>query len=120
MATAPTLGGTTLPYPSGYRERVGYRGAFSEMADGTVAVDLVNVNAKREFTVTWRAITAANKTTIETAFATVKNASATFLAPTNTSYTVTRHPDQAEIEFEAIKQNSTTLRFNVEMRLREA
>lgn len=120
MATTPTLGGTSLPSPSGYNERVGYRGAPSEMADGTLAWDLVNTNAKREFTVIWRAITAANKTTIETAFATVKSASATFLSPTNVSYTVTRHPEQAEIEFEAVKQNSTTLRFNVEMRLREA
>lgn len=120
MATAPTLGGTTLPYPSGYRERVGYRGGFTELADGTVAVDLVNVNAKREFTVTWRGLTSAQKTTVETAFATVKSASATFLSPTNVSYTVTRSPDQAEIEWEAIKQNSTTLRWNVTMQLREA
>ena len=120
MATAPTLGGTTLPDPSGYRERVGYRGAPSEMADGTLAWDLVNVNAKREFTITWKALTAANKTTLETAFATVKSASATFLAPTNVSYTVTRHPEQGDIEFEAIKQNSTTLRYNVTLQLREA
>lgn len=120
MATAPTLGGTTLPYPSGYRERVGYRGAFSEMADGTVAVDLVNTNAKREFTVVFKGLSGTDKGTVETAFATVKSASATFLSPTNVSYTVTRHPDQPEIEWEALKVNSTTLRFNVELRLREA
>ena len=120
MATAPTLGGTTLPSPSGYRERVGYRGGFTEMADGTLAVDLVNTNAKREFTVTWKGLNDTQKGAVETAFATVKSASATFLSPTNVSYTVTRSPDQSEIEWEALKQNSTTLRWNTTMTLREA
>lgn len=120
MATQPTLGGVGLPYPSSYSERVSYRGGSSEMADGTVAFDLVSTSQKREFTLGWKGLTDAQRGAVLGGYAAVQSASATFLSPANTSYTVTRHPEQGELEFEAVKQNSTTLRWSVTMRLREA
>ena len=123
MATTPTLGGTTLPDPSTYNETVSNRGAYREMADGTVVTDLVTASVKRTFRMTWSAITNAQKATILTAWATIDDSSATFRPPTydvlSTDYTVTRDPSQTALTLEAIGTPSA-LRWNVEMALREA
>lgn len=118
MATQPVLGTTNLPHPSTFRERVSYRGAFSEMADGSVAADLVNANAKRTFVIGWKMLNDTDKGTVATAFAAVKSSTATFTSPTGTSYTVTRDPQQSDIEFEAT-HTPGGFRWAVTMTLRE-
>jgi hypothetical protein len=42
------------------------------LADGSLQTDLVVDTAKRTFTLTWKNITSAQKTTIETAFHAVR------------------------------------------------
>ena len=122
MATTPTLGGTTMPDPSEYRERASNRGAYREMADGTVVTDLVNANAKRTFELSWQALTNAQKATLLTAWATIDDSSATFRPPTydvlSTDYTVTRDPANPVLELEAVGTPSA-LRWNARMVLRQ-
>lgn len=101
--TTPVLGGVTLPEPSEYRAKVGYRGAGRVMADGSVAYDLISTTAKSEWTLTWPALTTAQRATVASAFDTVKNSSAAFTSLEGTSTNVTRLPEQDTIEFEAVQ-----------------
>jgi hypothetical protein len=101
MATL-TLNSNNLPDPQVYKTSTFYRGAATVMADGTIRRDLVDSSAKRRFTLQWVAVTDANKTTLETAFADLDNGSQTFTDHGSTSYTVTRADDQDELEFEHV------------------
>ena len=122
MATTPTLGGTTLPDPATYNETVYNRGAYREMANGSVVTDLVVSPAKRNFRMTWRTISNTDKATRLTAWATIDDSSATFRPPTyaqlSTDYTVTRDPAQPELSIEAVP-TPNALRWNIEMALRQ-
>lgn len=122
MATTPTLAGTNLPQPvadGGYKVKDTYRGYASTMADGSVNFDLVNASVKRTFTLRWNALTATERTNIETAFDSIKNSSATFVSPTGNSHTVTRDPGNDSIEFEAYVVAGGALRYRAELTLRE-
>ena len=68
------------------------------MADGTLVTDLVNANAKRVFTLSWTALTDAQRATLETAYAAIKDTSATYVDISGTSYTVTLDEAQNELE----------------------
>lgn len=119
--TTPTLGGTTLPQVAradGYTERLELRGADVIMASGALATDLVAANAKRRFELRWKAMTEAQVTTIETAWATVKTASVTFVSPRGATYTVTRDMDAKEIDLKWYGAG-TSIRADVTMKLRE-
>lgn len=118
MATL-ALGGQTLPDPSEYEENEGYRGAGRLMADGSVAFDLVTTTAKHEYKITWGTLTAAQKTTVKAAFATVKNSSAAFTTIEGASVTVTRLPDEDDLTFAAVPVAGGALRWKTTMRLRE-
>lgn len=120
MATQPVLGGTTLPWPDndGYQENTGYRGAGRIMADGSVVFDVVNTSLKRRFTLTWSTLTASEKATVETAFATVRDSSASFTAPTGTVYTVTRDDQTGDLDMPAKAVNGVFL-FQCTLVLRE-
>lgn len=117
MATL-VLGGVTLPDPSEYEEEESFRGAGRLMADGSVAYDLLSTTAKHQYTVTWGTLTAAQKTTVKSAFATVKNASAAFTTIEGTSVTVTRTPDQDTVSFAAVPV-AGGVRWRASMKLRE-
>lgn len=119
MATQPVLGGTTMAHPSTYEESYGYRGAAVEMANGSIAWDLVTTTAKRVFTLGWKNISTTARNTIHTAFDTVKTATQTFTAPTGSSYTVTRAPGQDELEWSAVADGQGNLRWSTTMQLRE-
>ena len=90
MATQPVLGGTTLPYPAieGLDETIEYRGGNAVMADGSQVTDLVDANAHRTFVLSWRGLTSAQKDTVETALATVKNTTQSYTHIDGDSYTV--------------------------------
>ncbi|MGB5050738.1 MAG: hypothetical protein WBO46_17475 [Caldilineaceae bacterium] len=119
MATQPTLGGQTLAHPSDYRESVEYRGGRRVMADGTQVTDLVNSSAKRLFHVEWNALTAAERTTLETAYAAVKDTTGSFKTPDNNTYTVTIDGDAA-LEFNYILLPSGSFRYATALKLRES
>lgn len=116
--TTPILGGVTLPEPSEYRAKVGYRGAGRVMADGSVAYDLYSTSAKTEWTLTWPALTTAQRATVASAYDTIKNSSAAFTSLEGTVTTVTRLPEQDTLEFEAI-QTRNGPRWRCTMVLRE-
>lgn len=118
MATQPVLGGTTLPHPSQFRRRRTYRGGRREMADGSLAVDLVSTTAKHTFDLEWPGLTSAELSTVQTAVAAIKDTAGAFLSPENVSYTV--HLDDAapELDIEMFRAGSSD-RFRVSLRLRE-
>jgi len=122
--TQPVLATNNLAHPKspdGYSETLLYRGASLEMADGTVVWDLVNTDAKHEFTLKWEGLTSAERATIETAFAAIKSSysASNFTAPTGSSYTVTRHPSQDTLEWQATIIAGNTLRWSTTLKLRE-
>ncbi|KKN74771.1 hypothetical protein LCGC14_0386640 [marine sediment metagenome] len=122
--TTPVLEAQTLAEPhwqDGYIEEILYRGASVEMADGSVKYDLVSATAKHEFTLKFIGITSGEKSTLETAFAAIKTGynNNNFTSPTNTQYTVTRHPSQRTLKWESIIIAGNTLRWSTTLRLRE-
>lgn len=102
----------------GYTERSELRGADVVMASGAMATDLVTANAKRRFELRWKAMTEAQVTTIETAWATVKTASASFTSPRGSTYTVTRDVNAKELDLKWYGAGSS-IRADVTMKLRE-
>lgn len=121
--TQPVLASQNLPFPSpdGYREQVEYRGGSSEMADGTIVYDLVNATAKHIFVFRWQNLTATQRGYVETAYASIKTSysSSNFVAPTGTTYTVTRDPGQRQLEWQAQITAAGNLVWSGELRLRE-
>jgi hypothetical protein len=116
----PTLEGTSLPPPSGYEESDSFRGASVVMSSGVVKFEIVQSSAKIDFTLTWDALTETQIGTIRTAWAAIKTTytSSNFLSLRNVSYTVTRHPDQKELKFPAVK-TARGIRFKGQIKLRE-
>ena len=118
-ATQPILAGTTLPHPQTFRERVGFRGTSTEMADGSQTTDLVESGIKKVFTLVWNLnVTASTKADIITAFTAIKDTSGSFTSPDSTVYTVTREGD-AEIDFEYELVGGGAFRFSGSLSLRE-
>lgn len=122
---APILAGTTLANPDangGYSESFLYRGADTEMADGSISTDLIYTTDKRMFTLHWSALTTVEKTALENAFAAAKFSSVgvAFTSPANIAYTVTRAKDFMEIVFESFLIAGGSLRWRAELRLRES
>ncbi len=118
--TTPVLAGTTLTVPSGYTQTVGYRGGRQLMADGTLVTDLVNTSAKRVFELTWNALTDAQKSSLETAHAAIKDTSGSYTDISGTSYTVTLDEGSGELKFEAKHVGTgAAVRWGVTLTLRQ-
>lgn len=99
----PVLAGNTLAQVSvnrGFSYSTGYRGATQDLADGSTQFDLVNDDAKRTFTLTWKNITSAQKTQIETALNAIRKTSGSFTAPDGQTATVIRDPAQKALTWE--------------------
>jgi len=123
MATAPVLGGNTLPHVTaadGYSETITYRGGMRRHADGSVIVNLVNASAKRKFRLSWPALTDAQKATMITAYASVDDSSASFTAPSGSTYTVTRDPDSPGLSLDSYMIGGGSLRWRATLYLEEA
>ena len=119
----PVLGSVTMPAiaaADGYSEVLAYRGGMRRKANGSVTTQLVDANVKRKFRLTWPALTDAQKTTVTSAFATVDDSSASFTAPTGTTYTVTRDPDSPGVSFDMYMIGGGTVRWRCTMYLETA
>ena len=90
--TTPVLGAITLPQCSEYQESFDYRGVTTEMADGSERIDLVSTTGKREFSLSWLNITAAQVAIVVSALEVIKTSylALNFTSPNGTTYTVTR------------------------------
>lgn len=117
-ATTPTLGGQALALPSEQSYSIEYRGGTLRMADGSIVHDLVDTTARYRFRLSWTLITAAQKSTILTAYAGIKNATATYVSIENTSHTVTR-PDGGEPDVMPIVTAGGDVKFNLSLELIE-
>jgi hypothetical protein len=119
--TTPALGGTTLPQvgsSDSYTETLQLRGSDVIMASGALKTDLVTTTAKRRFELRWKGLTEAQVSTVETAWATVKTATAAFTSPRGGSFTVT-HDDGAMELVQTWYKGGGVLRADITMRLRE-
>ena len=115
--TQPILGGASLPNPAEYKEQRAFRGAMTEMADGSVVFDVVDADTKKLYTLTWKTISNANKVLVEAVYDALKIASAAFTPPTGAAETNVTRTDK-EIEF-TVLNTAAGLRWNVSMELRE-
>ena len=120
--SVPTLAGQTIftnTYPNRYRQIAGYRGATSIMADGSMVTDLVSTSVKLRWEIGWDWLTAAQVTTLKTAFDSIKAASGTFVDVDGTSYAVTLDDNALELEIEMKKIAGNTQRFATSIKLRQ-
>lgn len=117
---APVLWGWTLASLSEFEDGVSYRGGTTTMANGSDVVDLVASNSpKRNFLLTWSAVTAAQKGDIRTAYnGTVVSGSASFTGPDSVTCTVTV-ADIAEGFTCKARRISSGLRWDITMKLKE-
>lgn len=123
MATTPVLAGYTLPQVAanrGYNYSVEYWGGMTQMADGSMAIDLVNDSAKRKFELTWKNITTAQKATVESAFNAIRKASASFTGPDGQTATVTRSAAQAVLKWDTELKGDGTILWSGSLTLVEA
>jgi hypothetical protein len=121
-ATTPVLGGTTMAQvknPGGFEMERVYRGGIAILADGTAVVDLVASAAKHVFRLSWENITNTEWLAILTAFATIDDGSATFVAPNGTSYTVMRDPGNPSVSGTMKTVAASAQRWDAQMTLRE-
>lgn len=113
--TQPVVGGVTLPHVAGCSLEREHRGSMVQMADGTVAFDVV-ASDKELWTLKWQAIDDTDKGTIESVYASLATASAAMTTPVGGSITVTR--TERTPKFEA-KNAAGGLRWDVELEFRE-
>ena len=123
MATQPVLQGSTLAWPKsegGYEEKYGQRAVSIETANANLVFQRVTTTGKREFALAWAAITAAQLTTIRTAYDALLSTGGTnnFTAPSGSTYTVTPMRDNPPLDYEFLNTPDGG-RYNVSMKLRE-
>lgn len=88
------------------------------MANGSIVHDLVDSTARHSFDLRWEFLTATEYGTIKTAYALVKDTTATFVSIENTSYTVTR-PDRGELDVTPVVVAGGEIEYHVGMQLIE-
>lgn len=111
-----------LPHPAardGYSVEPQYLGGVRRMANGAVAIDLVQPGAKRKVQLTWTLLTATEKTTVANAFAALKTDACEFRDPEGNVLNVTRDPDNAGLKFEAVVAAGGALRWRATLYLAE-
>jgi hypothetical protein len=118
VATVPTLGATTLPVPKEQSYTLTYRGGTLAMADGSIVHDLVDATARHLFRLRWELLTATELATVKTAYAGVKDATASYKSIENVTYTVTR-PDGGEMTVDPVVTAAGDVKFNVTIELIE-
>ena len=120
VAPPPTIPPYVLENICGYAETYRTREKWRTLADGAVWVDRLNTSSKRDFRLDFCNITTAQKDTIGSAFGKVitDNGTATYTSPANLTYTVTVHPQQPGLSWEAT-DSLGTLYWTGSMMLRE-
>lgn len=117
-ATTPTLGGVSLSAPESQTYERLFRGGTLTMADGSIVHDLVDTTVRYKFSLRWTLRTAAQKTTIQTQWDAIKNATATYTSIENTSHTVTQ-PEGASMRVTPRVTASGDIKFDIELDLIE-
>jgi hypothetical protein len=112
-----SIAGTALPDPAHIQEDYAFRGAATEMADGSLQFDLVQSGAKRVWALTWTTLTAAQKTDLESALAAIKETPGVYTDMESNSHTVTRHGNE-RIRVQH-RPTAHGVRYAVTVRLRE-
>lgn len=112
------LNSVTLPGLTDYKEQSAWRGAVSEMADGTVAFDLVASLPKRTFTLTWRTLTFADKQIIDALLLNLRSDPVEFIPPTPGAVAVEVTRTSAANDFIALA-TAAGLRWSLTLELRE-
>lgn len=98
QATTPSIGMTTLPMPKEQVYTRLYRGGTLEMADGSIVHDLVDATVRHRFRLRWEYLSSTEKGTIQTAWDSLKNATATYTSIENATHTVTQPEVGAGLE----------------------
>jgi hypothetical protein len=117
-AIAPKIGSTTLPVPKEQGYTRFYRGGTLSMADGSIVHDLVDNTARHRFKLRWEYRTDTELTTIQTAWDTLKNATAVYTSIRNTTHTVTQ-PENAELDITPMVVGGGQLAYHIAMELLE-
>jgi hypothetical protein len=116
----PVLAGYTLPYPTTYKKAVVIDGGSERAVNGAVKLSVVNADNRRRWTMAWELITPAEAATLESAWAALRTTSASFTDVLGNTFTVTREPDQDELELEYQPiRNFTDWAISTEMTLLE-
>lgn len=120
MATQPVLQGDTLPWPSAYEEKYGQRAVSFETANANLVFQRITTTAKREFTLTWTAISNADRGTILDAYDALLSTGGTdnFTSIHGDLFTVTPMPGNPPLEGEFLNTPGGG-KYNLSMRLRE-
>lgn len=96
----PTLAGVTLPYPTIYKTNWIVDGGAERAVNGAVKLSVVATRNRGRFTMRWELLRGADETNLLLAWDALRESSASFYDVRGHTYTVTRDPDQAELEFE--------------------
>lgn len=118
VATAPSLGGTTLAPPKEQNFNRLYRGGTLSMANGAIVHDLVDLTPRHAFKLRWEFISAAQFNTIVGAWDAIKNATATYVTVTGSSYVVTQ-PENAQLDITLVTIAGGQIAYHVAMDLVE-
>jgi hypothetical protein len=123
MATQPILQGYTLPYPEaddGYGETYGMRAVSLETANANLVFQRVTTTGKREFSLSWIAISNTELGTIRSAYDALLSTggSSNFTAVSGSTYTVTPMPNNPPL-VPKYREAPDGARWDVSMRLRE-
>ena len=112
----PILNSVTLPNPTDYREQRAFRGGMASMADGTVAFDVVNLAAKKLYTLGWKELTSEDKAIIESTYDAMMTATVDFTPIEGSATSVTRTENEPSFD---VVNTALGLRWNVNLELRE-
>ena len=118
VATIPTLGGTPLPKVKEQPFRRMYRGGTLQMASGKIVHDLVDNTPRHSFRLEMILLTAAELSSVLTAWDAIKNTTATYVSIRNTSHTVTQ-PEGAEAEAVPVVTAAGDIKYNLTFELIE-
>jgi hypothetical protein len=113
-----TLGGQTLPDVYSYVVTIDYRSGMQIMASGALVEDVLDSSKKRVWELGFHNVTAAQRSTLETAFAAIVGASATFVDLDAASYTVTRDQNQRGLAW-SLSRTGLGLVYATSLTLRE-
>lgn len=121
MLTSPSTK-YDLPHPGsrdGYSVEWEYLGGIRRMANGSVAIDLVQATGKRRVSLTWPLLTGSEKATVVAAFDLLKSAACEMRDPDGNVFNVTRDPSNPALKFDAVVAAGGALRWRCTMYLVE-
>lgn len=122
--TNPYLGGTqlaSLAADAGYEVDYFLHGASTELADGTVATQVIGSGSSygRLFSLKWKSISTGEASSIESKYwSMVSSGSAAFVDPHGDAYTVQPTKDVG-FSKSAVKKNNNVLLYDVTVKLLE-